>query len=109
MEMGLGWRMRLGGLAALDAGEGDVARAGFPCRGPCFSDAPTLHPAGDALLLLVPTRRRRVHQAIDLVQWLTSGRIVAREPAHPIVRAAAAVAMPINAVAWILTQAIDHE
>src|SRR5690242_12801099 len=102
-------RSLLSGLAAFDAGEGNVARAGLPCRGPRFGDAPALRPAGDALLLLLPARWRRVHQAIDLIQRLTGGEVVAREPAYPIVRAAAPIAMPVDAVAWVLSQAVDHE
>src|SRR5579859_7034218 len=105
--------MLLGGLAALDAREGNLARAGLPCltlgRGPRFSDAPALRSAGDALFLLIPARRRCVHQAVDLVQRLTGGQIVAREPAYPIVRAAAPIAMPVDAVAWVLSQTVDHE
>src|SRR5579859_6603755 len=90
----------LGGLAAFDMRDGDVG--GGSLAAPGFGDAPALPGAIQALLLLFERLGWCIHQAEHLIHRLTSGEIVLREPAYPIVRAAVAVPPPIDAFAWIL-------
>ena len=62
---------------------------------------PTLRPADETFLLLVPRLRGRVLQAIDLVERLTGLGIGVDEPAHAIMRAASTVSPPVDALFWM--------
>src|SRR5262245_28365389 len=82
----------LGGLAASDAGEGDVSSgrgsgASWALAGG-LGNTPAPRLARQALLLLLEGNRRGIHPTEHLIHRLAVGDIVLRQPARPKVRAA---------------------
>ena len=98
-----------GGLAAPGAGFGVFSDA---VHGDRYLDrpaarldmSPAFRPADEAFLLLFPRLGGRVLQAVDLIERLTSLGIGVDEPAHAIMRAAAAIPPPVDALFWMLAQ-----
>ena len=89
----------LGGLAALDARDGDAG--GCSLLAPDLGDTPAFRGAIQALLLLFKRLGRRIQQTEHLIHRLTASEVVLRQPAYPIVRAPVAVAPPVDAFAWV--------
>src|SRR5690242_14723863 len=66
--------------------------------------SPAFRPADEALFLLLPRLGGRVLQAVDLIERLAGLGIGVDEPAHAIMRAAATVPPPVDALFWVLAK-----
>ena len=97
------------GLASPGAGSGVFLDAFYRDRYLDRSAArldvsPALSPADQAFLLFLPRLGGGILQAVDLIEWLASLGIGVYEPAHAIMRAAAAISAPVNAFFWMLAE-----
>src|SRR6185437_4284067 len=74
-----------------------------------LGDPPATRVAGEAALLLLGCFGRRIHQAENLIHWLTNIWVALREPTLAIVGAALPMSAPVQALAWVFIHAKVHD